>query len=91
MATIKNSGIHNTFGGGLQKTVTSNSGKSYTIRNTGIHNSFGGGQQQEIVENNTGNVGFGTALVFAAIAIVGGGIFFFIVTLILKLITAICC
>lgn len=76
MATIKNSGIHNTFGGGLQKTITTNDGKSYTIRNTGIHNSFGEGQQQEIVENNTGSVGFGTALVFAAIAIVGGGMFF---------------
>ena len=61
--------------------------KSYTIRNTGTHNSFGGGQQQEIVENNTGNVGFGTALVFTAIAIVGGGIFFSIVIFILWLIT----
>lgn len=91
MATIKNSGIHNSFGEGLQKTVTTNSGKSYTIRNTGIHNSFGEGQQQEIVENNTGDVSLLGALIISVFAIVGGGLFFFIVILILKLITYICC
>jgi len=68
-----------------------NGNKSYTVKNTGIHNSFGNGQQQEIVENNTGNVGFGTALIITAIAIPGAAIFYFVVGLILKLITYICC
>lgn len=47
MARIRNSFVPNRFGGGYEKTITTDSG-SYTLRNTFVPNRFGGGYEQEL-------------------------------------------
>ena len=52
MAKIRNSFVPNRFGGGYEKTITTDSGASYTVRNTFVPNRFGGGYEQEIVPSS---------------------------------------
>lgn len=52
MAKIINSFVPNRFGGGYEKTITTDSGSSYTVRNTFVPNLYGGGYEQEIVPSS---------------------------------------
>ena len=52
MAKITNSFVPNRVGGGCEKTITTDSGSSYTVRNTFVPNRIGGGYEQEIVPSS---------------------------------------
>ena len=53
MAKITNSFVRNRVGGGYEKTITTDSGNSYTVRNTFVPNRVGGGYEQEIVPSSS--------------------------------------